>query len=44
MSVSHCTVRASIEDEYALSEPFLGDEDADPIFSCRQTTLCEFGD
>lgn len=42
MSVSHCTVKASTENEYALAEPFLGDEAADPIFTCRQTTLCEF--
>lgn len=42
MSANNCTVKASIEDEYALDEPSLGGEDADPIFTCRQSTLCEF--
>lgn len=42
MSADNCTVKDSVEDEYELDEPVIGDEDADPIFTAEQTTICQY--
>lgn len=40
----HCDVDESIEEDYSLEEPAIGDEEFDPIFTARQTTISEFVD